>query len=392
MFTIQAHKEVTEVETVEDSGIGIMKWGRSNSFPQTLVNLIKKSPCAKPAVARTAKFYKGKGFKGQSEIVSTTGMTLRKLVSILADDYSIFEAFAIHCNFNMYGQVSSMMPLRIPDLRFNRFDELNSASKIGYHPNFGLNADVVKKVTKPVTSSSIKWIDVFNPDAVLQQMEAAGGAAKYNGQILYFSESGSSCYPDPPLLAPMNYMLSDIENSILVRKETATGFINTYLLKTMLDETDPNLHALEASIAEAQGARGTGKVITMSGMTAEEMQTTSLEKIDAGSSGGGTIIDNAATCYDLDKKVIDGAYLIPPLLSGVSMESGFSQSGMKDAYFVFNAVTQSGRDSIEAEVTRVLSSSIFATKVLKIERLTLDVEEEQEPAAENVVEETEKKE
>lgn len=376
MFTIQTHKEVTEVETVEDSSLGIMKWGRSNSFPQTLINLIKKSPCAKPAVSRTAKFYKGKGFLGQNEIVSPTGMTLRKLVSILADDYAVFEAFAIHCNFNMYGKVSSMIPIRIADLRFNRFDELNSASKIGYHPNFGLNADIVKTVTKPVTKGCIKWIDIFNPEAVLEQIKQAGGIANYQGQILYFSESGSSCYPDPPLLAPMNFVLSDIENSILVRKETSTGFINSYLLKTMLDDTDPNLHALETSIQMAQGARGSGKVITMSGMTEEEMKSTSLEKIDSGGAGGGTIIDNAATCYDLDKKVIDGAYLIPPLLSGVSMETGFSQSGMKDAYFVFNAITQFGRDSIEAEVSKVLEKSIFTTKSLKIEKLTLDVEPE----------------
>lgn len=380
MFTIQTHKEVIEVETVEDPALGIMKWGRTNSFPQTLVNLIKKSPCAKPAVSRTAKFYKGKGFLGQNEIISTNGMTLRKLVSILADDYAIFEAFAIHCNYNIKGQISSIIPVRIADLRFNRFDELNSASKIGYHPNFGLNADVVKQVTKPVTQSSIKWIDLFNPDAVLEQIEKAKGIGKYNGQILYFSETGSSCYPDPPLLAPMNFVLSDIENSILVRKETSTGFINSYILKTMLDETDPNLHALETAIATAQGARGSGKVITLSGMTEEEMRTTSLEKIDSGGAGGGTVIDNATTCYDLDKKVIDNAYLIPPLLSGVSMESGFSQSGMKDAYFVFNAITQFGRDSIEAEVSKVLEHSIFTTKNIKIQKLTLDAEPEKEDA------------
>jgi hypothetical protein len=239
-----------------------------------------------------------------------------------------------------------------------------------------LNADIVKTAKKPVTKGCIKWIDIFNPEAVLEQIKQAGGISNYQGQILYFSESGSSCYPDPPLLAPMNFVLSDIENSILVRKETSTGFINSYLLKTMLDDTDPNLHALEASIQMAQGARGSGKVITMSGMTEEEMKSTSLEKIDSGGAGGGTIIDNATTCYDLDKKVIDGAYLIPPLLSGVSMETGFSQSGMKDAYFVFNAITQFGRDSIEAEVSKVLEKSIFTTKSLKIEKLTLDVEPE----------------
>jgi hypothetical protein len=375
MFNIQTHKEITSVETVEDSGLGIMKWGRTNSFPQTLKNLVEQSPNAKPAVSRTSKFYKGAGFEGQDEIVSPTGITLRNVVSAVADDYALFEAFAIHCNYNLLGVVTSMVPLRIAELRFNRFDELNSYSKLGYHPDFGMNAEVKKQVTKPVTQSSIKWLDRFNPTAVLEQVKKAGSLSKYSGQILYFSETGTGSYPVPPLQAPINYVLSDIENSILVRKETSTGFINTYILKTMLDETDENFLALCSSIESAQGARGTGKVITMTGLSEDEMKNTVLEKIDSGGAGGGTIIENATTCYDLDQRVINGAYLIPPLLSGAAVESGFSQSGLKDAYFVFNAVTQFGRDSIEAEITRILKNSIFNTKELKINKLSLDTDE-----------------
>lgn len=374
MFNIQTHKEVTLVETLEDTGLGIMKWGRTNSFPQTLKNLVEQSPNAKPAVARTAKFYKGAGFEGQDEIVSPDGLTLRNLVSALADDYALFEAFAIHCNYNIRGEVSSMVPLKIAELRFNRFDELNSYSKLGYHPDFGMNAEVRKQVQKPVTSSNIKWVDRFNPPAVAAQVTRIGGLGKYQGQILYFSETGTSNYPIPPLQAPVNYVLSDIENSILVRKETSTGFINTYILKTTLDETDPNFEALVESIESAQGARGTGKVITMTGLSPDEMTNTVLEKIDSGGAGGGTIIENATTCYDLDQRVINGAYLIPPLLSGAAIETGFSTAGLKDAYFVFNAVTQFGRDSIEAEVTRILKNSVFNIKELKIKKLSLDEE------------------
>ena len=375
MFNIQTHKEVTLVETIEDTALGIMKWGRTNSFPQTLKNLIEQSPNAKPAVSRTSKFYKGAGFEGEDEIVSPTGLTLRNLVSAIADDYSIFEAFSIHCNYNLYGQVVSMVPLKIAELRFNKFDELNSYSKLGYHPDFGMNAEVRKLVQKPVTESNIKWLDRFNPESVKGQIQEVGGLSKYQGQALYFSETGTSSYPIPTLQAPINYVLSDIENSILVRKETSTGFINTYILKTMLDETDENFLALCSAIESAQGARGTGKVIAMTGLSEEEMKNTVLEKIDAGGAGGGTIIENATTCYDLDQRVINGAYLIPPLLSGAAIENGFSQSGLKDAYFVFNAVTQFGRDSIEAEVTRILKNSVFKTKQLKINKLSLDEEE-----------------
>jgi hypothetical protein len=375
MFDIQTHREVTLVETVQDTTLGIMKWGRSNSFPQTLKNLIEQSPCAKPAVARTAKFYKGQAFVGEDEVISHQGLTLKNLVSILSDDYAYFEAFAIHCNFNIKGVVSSITPLRVSDLRFNEFDELNNSSKIGYHPNFGLNAVVRKTIANYVTKNKIKWIDRFNIKAVPGQIEAKkGGIANYQGQVLYYSEAGHSSYPVPPLQAPINYVLSDIENSILVRKETSTGFINTYLLKTMLDESDPNLIALENAIDSAQGARGSGKVITLAGLSPEEMTNTVLEKMDGSSGSGGSIIENATKAFELDQKVINGAYLIPPILSGSDQKTGFSQADLADAYFVFNATTQAGRDCIESEINKILANSVFNTKSIKLQKLKLDIE------------------
>lgn len=376
-FNIQNHIELVEVETLQDTALGIMKWGRSNSFPQTLKNLIEQSPNAKPAVERTAKFYRGAGFVGEDEIVSPYGLTLKNVVAILADDLATFKAFAIHCNYNLKGQVTSIMPLRIAELRFNEFDELNFASKVGYHPNFANNSNVRKTVANTVTKNKIKWFDRFNPKAVFGQISKTdGGIDNYLGQVLYYSEEGHSSYPVPQLQAPINYVLSDIENSILVRKETSTGFINSYLLKTTLDDEDPQLVAYMNAIEEAQGARGSGKVIVMSGLSPEDVSSTLLEEIGSGGGGAKAIIDASVTAYELNQKVINGAYLIPPILAGADQKNGFSGTDLEDAYFVFNAVTQNGRDSIESELNRVLSYSVFDTKSIKINKLSLDTDEE----------------
>ena len=377
-FQFQNHIEITQVETLQDTTLGIMKWGRSNSFPQTLKNIIEQSPNAKPAVERTAKFYRGSGFIGEDEIVSPYGLTLGGVVSILADDYATFKAFAIHCNYNLKGQVTSIMPMRIAELRFNEFDELNFASRVGYHPNFANNAVVRKTIANTVTKNKIKWFDRFNPSAVHRQISTTkGGIDNYLGQLLYFSEEGHSSYPVPTLQAPINFVLSDIENSILVRKETSTGFINSYLLKTTLDDGDPQLIAYENAIVQAQGARGTGKVIIMSGLSPEDVSSTLLEEIGSGGGGAKAIIDASISAYELNQKVISGAYLIPPVLAGADQKNGFSGTDLEDAYFVFNAVTKNGRDSIEREINKVLRNSVFNTKSIKIKKLKLDAEEEE---------------
>lgn len=376
-FNIQNHIELTQVETRQDQALGIMRWGRNNSFPQTLKNLIEQSANAKPAVSRTAKFYKGAGFDGEEEVVSPYGLTLKKVVSILAEDYALFQAFAIQVNYNLKGEIASIQPMRIAELRFKEFDELNFSSKIGYHADFARNSEVQKTITNTVTRSKIKWFDRFNPDVVLEQIrKTEGGIGNYLGQLLYYSEEGHSSYPIPPLQAPVNYVLSDIENSILVRKETSTGFISSYILKTTLDSEDATLIAIEQAIEDAQGARGTGKVITLSGLAPEDLQATLLEQIGSGGAGSKAIVESARLTYDLDKEVIIGAYLIPPALAGVDQKTGFSGADLKEAYFVFNAITQPGRDIIEAELNRVLKVSKFKTKSIKIKKLSLDLEEE----------------
>lgn len=383
-FHIQEHREVTQVLTLQDTSLGIMKWGENNSFPQTLINLIAQSPCAKSAVNRTKKFYSGAGFIGEDEIVNNQGLTLKKVVGILAEDYAIFEAFAVHCNFNLMGEVTTINPMRIAELRFNEFDQLNYASKVGYHPNFGLNSEVKKMITQTVNRGNIRWIDRFNPDVVTKQIEALeNGLSDYQGQVLYHSESGHSSYPIPPLQAPINFVLSDIENSILVRKETATGFINSFILKSTLQHNDENLIAFEDAVIEAQGARGSGKIIVMAGLAPEDIQNTILEEIGSGS-GGKTPIENAVTTYELNQKVINGLYLIPPMLAGADQKTGFSSTDLADAYFVFNAVTQTGRDMIESELNRILKNSVFKTKSIKINKQKLDVEEKQDEATKTI--------
>lgn len=395
-FNIQKHKELTQVETSQNTVLGIMNWGTDNSFPQTLKNLVEQSPTARPAVERTAKFIKGAGFVGENEIVSPYGLTLKQVVSIMADDYALLKAFAVHCNFNVEGDVVGINPMRVAELRFNEFDELNFASKVGYHPNFGRNSEVKKTISNVPTKDKVKWINRFNPEAVEEQIRKIGekskgikkdagevavmtaGIGNYKGQVLYHSDAGHSSYPIPPLQAPINYVLSDVENSILVRKETSTGFINSYILKTTMDSEDSNLHALEAAIEEAQGARGTGKIITMSGLAPEEIQATILEEIGGGGGASKAIIESSTLAYELVQKVINGAYMIPPILAGADQKTGFSSADLKEAYFVFNANTQGGRDIIEAELTRILSNSIFKTKSIKIKKLKLDEDEEQD--------------
>ena len=372
-FRLNSFKELTQITTKEDVALGIMRWGEENFYPQTLKNIVEQSPSAKPAVDRVAKFYKGGSFEGEDIIVNSYGLTLRDIVDRCAEDLAFFEAFSIQSNFNLLGEPSDMHPMRIEALRFNQFDELSYASKIGYHRNFGQNDKVEMNVVEHATKDNIKFINVWNPKYAKDQFENLEGKLNdYNGQILYYSGAGPSQYPIPPLQSVINFVLSDVENSILVRKETSTGFVSSYILKSTLDYDDPNLIAMENSIAQMQGARGVGKIMTISGLSEEEMKSTLLEEI--GSGNNSAIIESATKTFDLDKKVITGVYLIPPVLSGIEVSTGFSTEALVDAYNVFNAITKQGRKTIEREVNKILKAGDFGIDYIELTSITLDVE------------------
>lgn len=374
-FRLDYHTEVTEIVTLENKSLGIMNWGSSNSFPQTLKNLVAQSPNANPAVNRTATFLKGGTFEGEDTVVGLNGETLKDIVSQVADDYALFEAFSLHANYNIKGRVSTIQALEIPTLRFNTFDTLNYSNKMGYHPNFALNSEIVKMAEHSVTKADIKWIDRFNPDidivnAQVEQCED-GLLANYNGQVLYVSNAGYSKYPVPTLQAQINFVLSDIENSILVRKETATGFIDTYIYKTTKDADDKSVQEFQQAVVDSQGARGMGKIIKMANLSEEEMKGNVLERIE---SDKASIMDSSIKTFELTKLQITGAYLIPPALAGIDQKSGFSGTDLEEAYNVFNAITQSGRNKIEQSINRMLEAGDFAVKEIKLQPLKLELE------------------
>ncbi len=380
-FSLNRFKEITQLITKEDIGLEIMTWGLGNYFPQSFKNVIEQSPNAKPAVSRTAKFYKGGSFEGEDLIINKYGLTLRDIVDKCGEDLALFDAFSINAHFNILGEASSMVPMRVETLRFNRFDELNYASKIGYHINYGDNDVVERAVKKTVTKAEIKFINIWNPEFALDQIEALDNKlSDYDGQILYHSGAGPSTYPIPPLQSAINYVLSDVENSILVRKETSTGFISNYILKSMLSHDDPNLVAFENSLADMQGARGAGKLMTLCGLTEEEMSQTMLEEI--GNGNNSAVIESAQKTFELDRQVITGAYLIPPILSGIDVSTGFSTEALKDAYNVFNAITEQGRNRIEKEINKILKVGKWELKSIKLTKLKLDFDGESEEEVE----------
>jgi hypothetical protein len=101
------------------------------------------------------------------------------------------------------------------------------------------------------------------------------------------------------------------------------------------------------------------------------MKNDLLEQL--GSGNNSAIIDSSTKTFDLDRKAINGAYLIPPILAGEDVKTGFSTESLKDAYNVFNAFTQPGRDRIAKEINKILKAGNFGIDKIKLTPMSLEV-------------------
>ena len=358
-FSIENHREYALVHTVENVNLDIMSWGEDNSFPQTYLNLLGQSPIGSSAQSKIADFIGGQGItKGGDLVINTLGTTLNELVEQLANSLSIWEALALQTAYNVNYDVSSISPMNIAELRLATFDNLNSASQIGYHHDYANNSEIKRNAETMVTASDIRRYDRYNPNNVASQVEKAGLLANYLGQILYYSKTGKSSYPKPPLQAQLNFVISDSQTSTLLRKASTTGFHGTTLLKTPEDGNTDRYEDMIIAINKAQSVNHAGKVIHIPDCTKEEMGYKFLENLEVGTAGRG-MIESVEKTIGINQNMILSAYQIPPILGGITVSTGFSTTAMEDAYTILNASTQPKRNIIEQQLKKVLDNSIW---------------------------------
>ena len=174
-------------------------YGYDNLYPQNLARITEASGTAMLCLNRYARFIEGYGF--DSDILSALAMnfqgdTADDLLRNVSSDLAKFGGFALHVNYNVLGQVSSVSHVPFENCRLEETDDAGNVAHVLLHP------DWTQKKTRNgkkliVNEKNIERINIFNPDPdiVLKQMENEGGIDTYKGQILWCSKDGKFIYP-----------------------------------------------------------------------------------------------------------------------------------------------------------------------------------------------------
>lgn len=179
----------------DSTNLEIQTYGINNNYPQIASLVVSTSTNAINCMRRYAKFIRGNGFKDKvfyKSVVNFKGQTCDTLLRLCSNDLAEYGGYAIHINYNILGEKTSIEHIPFEDCRLGLEDDN------GYVAKIAVNSDWTGiKGKKGNIKKNTDFIDVFNPskEVVIAQIAKAGGINEYKGQILFVSTAGEMEYP-----------------------------------------------------------------------------------------------------------------------------------------------------------------------------------------------------
>jgi hypothetical protein len=187
------------IDTDYQSRYNITTYGADNLYPQHLQRITKASGTATLCLNRYAKFVEGWGFDERLSrmVVNDEGETADTLLHDVVGDLCEFGGFALHVNYNLLGEVSSVHHVPFEHCRLEEPDDVGVVAHIKVSDDW--SGTKKHKGHTVSLEENIETFPVFNPDpvVVLRQIENVGGIDNYHGQIMWCSMDGGQTYPTP---------------------------------------------------------------------------------------------------------------------------------------------------------------------------------------------------
>lgn len=281
-------KPAKAINTSYISSLGIQAYGDYNLYPQTVRNIVTASKTAGGCMERYIDFMEGKGIANEALAefqLNRSGQTLGDIHALMAEDYAYLDGFALHVNYDVNGQIVEIQPIPFENVRLPEPDAQGFIRKVAIHPDWTGKATRGGSAYR-VDASTVDFIDVFNPDPeiVQLQMAAAGGPEYYKGQVYYFSTAGYLIYPHARYHSVLTDMSTDEGLSNLTHRNVRNNFIPAGAWVHMKDQTlqhyddegnpiEPETEGYSDDLAAIQGDMNALAIMDFTVNTKEEIPT-----------------------------------------------------------------------------------------------------------------------
>jgi hypothetical protein len=277
-----------------------------------------------------AQFIQGNGFKDEAlskMVVHRSGLKMDTVLSRLGFGVGYFEVICLHISFNGLGQISGFRPIPVEFIRVAEPDDMGYIYEAAICPFLDSTYNARKK-------NEFTKLPLFNPDpeVVLEQIEAAGGITKYQGQLLYepFWMPGDSYYHDPSYLTAFQAIQNEGELDIYDWSTIQNGFNSAGMLVTKsrrpadAKNYDPMLdvNSIEYQLQNNMGAKNGGKLLVVNAETEEEMKLTNFVSLS-----DPKLADRYLSTSERAEQKITRAMRVPNEIVNIRKSGGIAPTG-----------------------------------------------------------------
>ncbi len=359
------------VKKFQHKHLGIITYDTDNIYPQKVDLLLSGSSTGKTAVKRYSKHIIGQGFTDESfnlMSINRFGLTNEGLLRKIARSFAKHEGFALHFNFNVFGEWVELNFTPFKDCRLGLPDDHNMTSNIKLYNNWAGEMD------KRFMKADIHHIDIWNPkpEVVQSQIERAGGLHKYKGQILYYGEDGQLKYPASPFDSVREDLETDMGIQVFKNSNVRNRFAGTKIITTPKFDDDKQRAEFQENIQEIQGPENTSTVMH-------------FEQDDFGDESAKIQIDDIAQPSN-DKQYqwheqsvqnnIRKSLGVPPVMMGDFPKGGLGNiQEYENGFRVMNQITKDDRLMIQRLFSKIYQFRAFGgqpTNDFSINPLELD--------------------
>lgn len=198
MNVVGAKKPFERLRQDYERRFQMQRYGENNLYPQNLFAIVGASGTAMLCLNRYERFIEGYGLSEATAGIrcNRMGQTIDDILSLVAHDVAMFGGFALHVNYNVLGEVSEVQHVPFETCRLEEKDDAGHVAHILLHPDWQGNQTRNGERVR-LEEKNIQRIPIYDPSVAVEQMEQAGGAAQYSGQILWCSTDGVWQYPTP---------------------------------------------------------------------------------------------------------------------------------------------------------------------------------------------------
>jgi hypothetical protein len=342
-------KSEKRFEWNNNKSLGVQSYGEHNDYPQKVREVVRASGTGKICVDIYSDFIGGRGFADTNlyrMAVNSDNQTADEILRLIAQDYALYNGFAIHVNYNMNYKVREIYHIPFEHVRFQSLDENNNFDKIALHPDWGKRFTHLRKWKK----DDIDFVDFFDPDPAIvkMQVEIAGGWDKYKGQILYYSGDGDLVYPLPIYDAVLTDMRAEEGLSNITSRNVCSNFNLAGLLININNspESEEETKELQDNLLEYQGDEVTSNIAVASAKSRDEIPE--FVKFTG---------ENYDKAYTATEKAlperIGRAFNQPPILRAQDVGSNFGADAIRNAYDYYNSIIETERMNLERVFSRI---------------------------------------